>query len=244
MNPSRLQTQNGSLLLFRKLGVDVFVHWSWLLAAVYQINRMQSGAMSEGEIREPLVYYILEYLCLFLIVLIHEYGHALACKSVGGKAERIVLWPLGGLAFVQPPPRPGATLWSVAAGPLVNVVLVPVLYGLAMLTVALDQPMTARLVYEMSMINLALLIFNMMPIYPLDGGQILRSLIWFFVGAGRSLMIAAVIGILGAAALVGLALYAEELWLGLIGFFMGMQSYSALNYARHLREYERSQQYP
>ena len=68
---------------------------------------------------------VAEYLALFLIVTIHEFGHALACRQVGGQANQIVLWPLGGVAYVNPPQRPGATLWSIAAGPLVNVVLAP-----------------------------------------------------------------------------------------------------------------------
>ena len=68
----------------------------------------------------------LEYLALFLIVLTHEFGHQLACRSVGGKTHDIVLWLLGGVAYVSPPQRPGAQLWSIAAGPLVNVALIPV----------------------------------------------------------------------------------------------------------------------
>ena len=62
----------------------------------------------------------------------HEFGHALACRQVGGSANQIILWPLGGVAYVNPPQRPGATLWSIAAGPLVNVALLPVL-GVAFL---------------------------------------------------------------------------------------------------------------
>src|SRR5579864_5360255 len=61
------------------------------------------------------------------VVLLHEYGHALACRQVGGTADRIVLWPLGGVAYVNPPPRAAATLWSIAAGPLVNVALLVIL---------------------------------------------------------------------------------------------------------------------
>ena len=80
---------------------------------------------------------IIEYLSLFLIVMLHEFGHALACRQVGGEANRIVLWPLGGVAYVDPPPRPGATLWSIAAGPLVNVALLPILYFLSMFGIAL-----------------------------------------------------------------------------------------------------------
>src|SRR6058998_19481 len=108
--------RQGSIHLFRIAGVDVFLHWSWFLVAAFEISGRTRTYSS-------LSWNILEYLALFSIVLLHEYGHALACRQVGGIANRIVLWPLGGVAYVDPPPRPGATLWSIAAGPLVNVVL-------------------------------------------------------------------------------------------------------------------------
>src|SRR5712671_4336568 len=111
--------RQGSIRLFRAAGIDVFLHWSWFLVAVFEINN-RAGRYSS------LVWNVLEYLALFLIVLLHEFGHALACRQGGGQADQIMLWPLGGVAYVNPPPRPGATLWSIAAGPLVNVVLVPV----------------------------------------------------------------------------------------------------------------------
>ena len=76
--------------------------------------------------RSP-VWAALLYLGLFVLVTMHEFGHALACRQVGGRANRIVLWPLGGIAFVNPPRRAGAMLWSIAAGPLVNVLLFPIL---------------------------------------------------------------------------------------------------------------------
>src|ERR1700756_626912 len=113
--------RGGSIRLFGLPGSDFFLHSSWFLVAVYEIQS-RSGRYSS------LAWNIAEYLALFLIVTLHEFGHALACRQVGGNANRIVLWPLGGVAFVDPPPRPGATLWSIAAGPLVNVVLVPVLW--------------------------------------------------------------------------------------------------------------------
>src|SRR4029077_19800622 len=73
------------------------------------------------------IFAVYEYLALFGIVLLHEFGHALACRQTGGIANQIVLWPLGGIALVEPPRRPGAVLWSIAAGPLVNVALLPIL---------------------------------------------------------------------------------------------------------------------
>src|SRR5207245_11150655 len=146
---------------------------------------------------------ILEYLALFSIVLLHEYGHALACRQVGGIANRIVLWPLGGVAYVDPPPRPGAMLWSIAAGPLVNVVLFFVLTLTGMLGRShgwfAAVPNIHTLVRAIWYINLGLLTFNLLPIYPLDGGHILRSLLWFVLGRARSLMVAVSIVFIGVA---------------------------------------------
>src|ERR1700684_3617037 len=111
----------GSIRLFRFSGIDVFLHWSWFLVAAYEIQT-RKGTYSS------VTWNVLEYLALFLIVMIHEFGHSLACRQVGGRADRIVLWPLGGVAYVDPPPRPGATLWSIAAGPPADVALLPVLF--------------------------------------------------------------------------------------------------------------------
>src|SRR6202021_4138448 len=89
--------------------------------AIYQISL-------GGASYSSYIWSVWQYLALFAIVLLHEFGHALACRSVGGRADQIVLWPLGGVAYVDPPPRPGATLWSIAAGPLGNVARLPLLY--------------------------------------------------------------------------------------------------------------------
>ena len=115
-----LPTRNGSIHLFRFHGIDVYLHWSWFLVAVYMISYRVHQYSS-------FIWGIMEYVTLFCIVLMHEFGHSLACRSVGGRADQIVLWPLGGVAYVDPPQRAGATLWSIAAGPLVNVCLFPVL---------------------------------------------------------------------------------------------------------------------
>src|SRR5438105_8815356 len=119
--------RQGSIRLFRLAGVNVSLHWSWFLVAAFEIS-------GRSKTYSSLTWNVLEYLALFLIVLLHEYGHALACRQVGGTSNQIVLWPLGGVAYVDPPPRPGATLWSIAAGPLVNVVLLPVILGLGLLS--------------------------------------------------------------------------------------------------------------
>src|SRR4030081_549557 len=151
-------SRQGSIRLFHFSGIDVFLHWSWFLVAAYEIQN-RSGRYSS------ITWNIAEYLALFLIVTLHEFGHALACRQVGGKANQIVLWPLGGVAYVDPPPRPGATLWSIAAGPWVNVVLLPILSTLGMLNRSLGwaeaMPNAHALLRAVWFINLGLLIFNM-----------------------------------------------------------------------------------
>lgn len=189
MSPSR----KGSIHLFRAFGIDVFLHWYWFLGAALWLPGRIAGYDSP-------MWGVNEYLALFGIVLLHEFGHSLACRSVGGKASEIVLWPLGGVAYVQPPQRPGATLWSIAAGPLVNVVLAIFFYFAVPASEHIFHTLDAQnWVERVADTNLFLLVFNMLPIYPLDGGQILRSLLWFPFGRARSLQIATVLGFVGAA---------------------------------------------
>jgi Zn-dependent protease len=224
----------GTIRLFRFSGIDVFLHWSWFLVAAYEIQTRKGSYSS-------VTWNVLEYLALFLIVMIHEFGHALACRQVGGRADRIVLWPLGGVAYVDPPPRPGATLWSIAAGPLVNVVLLPILFVAVVVgrssSWAETMPDVYQLVRAVSFINLGLLIFNILPIYPLDGGQILRSLLWFVLGRARSLMVAAIIGLIGVVVFIGLALWRQDVWLGAIALFMLMSCWGGLKQAQALSQF-------
>jgi Zn-dependent protease len=223
--------RQGAFRLFRFAGVDVFLHWSWFVVALFEIN-------GRARTYSSVTWNVLEYLALFAIVLMHEYGHALACRQVGGTANQIVLWPLGGVAYVDPPQRPGATLWSLAAGPLVNVALVPVLALLEVLARGSGWLATApdllALLKAVWIINLGLLIFNLLPIYPLDGGQILRSLLWFGIGRARSLMVATVLGFLGVAGLIAIAAYIQSMWIGVMAIFILMNCWSGLKQARML----------
>jgi Zn-dependent protease/ribosomal protein L37AE/L43A len=231
MTPSPRQ----QLRLFRVFGITVFLHWSWFLVAAYQLDQRSSGYRSLG-------WNLAEYLALFAVVLMHEFGHSLACRQVGGTANEIILWPLGGVAFVSPPPRPGAVLWSIAAGPLVNVVLVALLAlgtwvsgwvgGISL------SPSAFHFVRQLWFINIGLLIFNVLPIYPLDGGQILRALLWFPLGRTRSLWVASLVGVAGALGLVGLALWMQSFWTGIMAFFILSQCWNGFKEAKRLRRLE------
>src|SRR5439155_24801862 len=168
----------------------------------------------------------------------HEFGHSLACRQVGGKAEQIILWLLGGVAYVAPPPRPGATLWSIAAGPLVNLVLAPILTALFLLARQSNMPEALPDAYQfiraVCFINFAILVFNLLPIYPLDGGQIFRALLWFVLGRAASLAVTAVVGFIGVAGLILIAVFAHSIWIGIIAAFILLNCWRGLLEARLL----------
>jgi len=218
---------SGATRLFQVSGITVFMHWSWLLVAVFEISRRTDAYSS-------FTWNVLEYFALFGIVTLHEFGHAFACRSVGGRADEILLWPFGGIAIVDPPLLPGAVLWSIAAGPLVNVALLPILGGLALLIPAAVSPNIHAFLRSLTFINVGLLLFNLLPIYPLDGGQILGALLWFVIGRTRSMIVTAIIGLVGVVGIGWLALSSFSLWLGLIALFVARQCLRSIQLARLL----------
>jgi Zn-dependent protease len=219
--------RKGTFPLLSFAGIAVSLHWSWFLVAAYEISGQRRAYSSIG-------WNIAEYLALFLIVLMHEFGHALACRQTGGIANQIVLWPLGGVAYVDPPQRPGAMLWSLAAGPLVNVALVPVLLILVVFARAAGWPAAMpdlyHLLWMIQWINAGLLIFNLLPIYPLDGGQILRSLLWFGIGRAKSL----IVGFAGFAVMIAWAVASQSAWIAILASFILLNCWSGLRQAQAL----------
>jgi len=233
--PNQSPTLSGSFRLFQVLGISVFVHWSWFVVAMIEFQVRSESYTTP-------IWNVVEYVSLFVIVLMHEFGHALACRQVGGQADEIVLWPLGGIAYVNPPPRPGAVLWSIAAGPLVNVVLVPITVGFYFLASAQGlfdgNPDIEHFVQSVAGINLVLLLFNMLPIYPLDGGQILQSLLWFVIGRSKSLLIVSVIGMVATAGIILYAVLKLEFWIGIIAAFAAYRCWVGFQQARILAQLE------
>jgi len=221
----------GCIPLGKIAGIALYLHWSWFLVAYIEIAYRRSAYAS-------VAFNVAEYMALFGIVLLHELGHSLACRQVGGKADYIVLWPLGGVAVVNPPPRPGAQLWSVAAGPLVNVALLPVTIGLCVLVRLVAPPeiqeQLGPFFLTVAVINFGLLVFNLLPIYPLDGGQIVYALLWFILGRVLALRVSCVLGLLGAVGGFLLALSLHDTWLTILAVFLGFQAINGLRQARTL----------
>lgn len=195
----------GSFRIGRLFGIDINVHFLYVLWAAFQLldarGEWQWVALFLG--------------MLFVIILLHELGHCFGARAVGGWANEILMWPLGGLAFAHAPMRPWEQFVTVAAGPAVNVAFC-LISGLLMvavtghwnlfsfnpfgLTVSLPAGAPDWLVYVALFyhVNYWLLCFNLLPIYPMDGGQLFLTFIWPFVGLQRATILACQVGIAGA----------------------------------------------
>ena len=211
---------NQGIPLGRWFRISVVIHWTFLIYAAYQIYH------SSEPLQEALFIGL-----LFATVLMHEFGHALSCRAVGGEAIHIVLWPLGGIAFVQPPPNPWAWLITTVCGPLVNAILWPAfwlisLYGLPQLARWIDpNSLIFGILWNVCLymwyINKLLLLFNLIPAYPMDGGRMLQEVLWLIVGYPRSLMIAGMVGTAAGAGFVVLGLGLQSITIPVVDFTLG-----------------------
>jgi DNA-directed RNA polymerase subunit RPC12/RpoP len=120
----------------------------------------------------------------------------------------------------------------------VNVALAPILLGAALASRSAGWAITMHdanhFLWMVLYIDVYLLAFNILPIYPLDGGQILRSLLWFLMGRARSLMAATVLGMVGLVGFLGIAVYSRSVWLGLISVYLLFICWGGLQQARQL----------
>jgi Zn-dependent protease len=208
--------------LGRWFKITVVIHWTFIAFAVWEIWSTPAGQQMDAAILMGL---------LFATVLLHEFGHALACQAVGGRADHIVLWPLGGIAFVQPPNKVWAWLVTTACGPLVNAVLWPLFWviwrwGLPALAshMAMSWPVyktLSTLCEDMAWVNKVLLLFNLIPAYPMDGGRLLQEVLWLIIGYAKSLQIAGMVGTVAGGSFIVLGLGLQRIDIPGFGFPLG-----------------------
>jgi Zn-dependent protease len=115
-----------SIPLFRAFGIQVKLHILYILVAAGMLWQESGFDDSKGHLAE---YALIWIVMLFVVVLLHEFGHCFAARRVDGEAEEILMWPLGGLAFVSVPHTPKANFVATAGGPLVNVIICVVCAG-------------------------------------------------------------------------------------------------------------------
>jgi Zn-dependent protease/CBS domain-containing protein len=170
-----------SLTLGRIAGIQVGVNWSWLVVFALIVWTLYSAIFPatnpglDGGTYGAMA--AVAAVAFFLSLLLHEYGHALVARREGMEIDGITLWLFGGVArFRGMFPSAEAEFRIAVAGPLVSLVLGAGFALLAWLG-PFPEPVDAVLAW-LGYINLALLVFNLLPALPLDGGRVLRSLLW------------------------------------------------------------------
>jgi stage IV sporulation protein FB len=233
-----------SLPLYTAWGIRVKIH---LIFVVMIIGRLLEAGFGNTSGAAGFGYMALGMGSLFVLVLLHEYGHCLACRWVGGEADQILMWPLGGLAYCRPPHAWRAALITTLGGPAVNAILLPILGGAVLLLtrnwhsvvfppfdpfsawgdVRLAstglQPWWLIALWWFYFTNGILLVFNvLLPMYPMDGGRIVQEILWARIGHKRSMEIAATSGLVMAVILGVFALTFRETNLLGIALFAGV----------------------
>ncbi len=231
----------GSLKIFTWFGIPVFVHWSFGLIFFYILWHAYSNSLSPVDT----AWVSGLFMAIFGCVLLHEYGHALAARRYGVRTRDIVLMPIGGMARLERMPEKPLQEFVVAiAGPMVNMVIfLLMVIGIsvlaqpeqleairaAVLAETTGEPIeetgievSKLLQYSINFAisNLILVVFNMIPAFPMDGGRVLRALLSMRIGRARATRIASWIG-QGFAVLFAIwGIYSGNFMLAILGFFV------------------------
>lgn len=228
----------GHIRLGRVAGIDIALHYSWfLIALLITLSLGTSFRDSEsGFGTHPVMLWsaaVLTGLLFFATLVVHELAHALTARRAGLPVRSVTLFALGGVSHIQgEPERPGTEFWIGIVGPLTSLAIAVVCLSAARwIGWAGDaEPATpaAAVLVWLGGVNLLLAVFNMLPGYPLDGGRVLRAVLWKVGGdRGRATRQAATIGQGVALLLIALGVLQfftgatiGGLWIAFIGWFL------------------------
>jgi Zn-dependent protease len=219
-------------------GIGIYVHWSFLLLpALVLFSNLGLGGVGLA------VYALTVLFAVFGCVVLHELGHALAARHFGIRTRDITLYPIGGVARLERmSEKPWEEFWIAVAGPAVNVLIAGLLLGLLVLAEMLGQvvalpALAITFVFQLMLINVFLVLFNLLPAFPMDGGRVLRSLLALRMGQLRATEVAVNVGmvmavLMGLAALMGVP-FLNSMTVIIIAVFVflaGQQELAVLRY--------------
>lgn len=229
---------NGTIQLIRIFKIPVKIHWSFALLLIY----IAYAGFSQDLGLQGTLWYSLFVLCLFTCVVMHEFGHALTARRYGVDTVDIILLPIGGVArLTRLPQKPIHELLIALAGPMVNVIIASILAILLWFTrenpfeiIGNDATIythSSNFIPLLLLLNITLVVFNMIPAFPMDGGRVLRALLTLKAGRLKATRVASVIGQILAVAFGVFAVIEGQWTLGLIGvfiFFSARSEYKAV----------------
>ncbi|MBU1185632.1 MAG: site-2 protease family protein [Acidobacteria bacterium] len=200
----------------------IFVLFSWMLATTYFPGSFPGAG--------PIIYWLLGLvtsLLVFVSVLIHELAHSLVAIKQGEKVDRITLFILGGVAQITDEPKePLSEFVMAVVGPLTSFILASFFFMLSLLFFGVSAALRSALIY-LAIINTVLGLFNLIPGFPMDGGRVLRSILWSMTGdLRRATRIASLSGQAFSFLLVFLGILEvlrgslSGLWLIFVGWFL------------------------
>lgn len=216
----------------RVRGIDVGVHFSWFIVVIlFTVIFAESQYPATYPDWSEAQYWTVAFasvILLFLSVLLHEFGHALVAQSRGVEVRSITLFIFGGVAgLARESDEAGDEFWIAIAGPIVSVLLSGT-FGLLWLLFRDISEQAAALLGYLAFVNLMLVLFNMIPGFPLDGGRVLRALLWRAYGDLRkATRIASGIGVgigtlfvAGGLVLIVTGFLVNGIWAVVIGWFL------------------------
>lgn len=219
-----------TLYLGKIAGIRMFIHWTFIILVVwiFLMHFRISQSVQEGLIGVAFI------ITIFVCVIMHEFGHALTARKFNIGTKSITILPIGGVASIERmPEKPAQELWVAIMGPVVNVVIAIVLYLLLNLTgnipdieklIELQETQQALnlgdyFLYNLMIVNIALVAFNLIPAFPMDGGRVLRALLSYRMDRSKATNVAARVGQFLAILFVFAGFY-TNFWLVFIGIFI------------------------
>ena len=222
-------------------GIKIIVHWTFFFLIVWIVL----SELNRGGTTESVLFNVALVLAVFACVVLHEFGHALTAKRFGINTKKITLLPIGGMASLERiPESPKQELLVTLAGPLVNVIIAVFLYFIVPLDEFMHLNFTETFdaftnytlqsfLFYLYLVNIALVVFNLIPAFPMDGGRILRALLAMKMSRVKATQIASSIGQFIAILFLLIGLLYNP-FLIIIAFFIFLGAYGENQIVQHL----------